>query len=58
MNGPVASLFFDVHYWCADRPVRSQSAVDCDGCAKLPEPLRSDVRFSGQPSKLDSTNAK
>jgi hypothetical protein len=58
MKGPVASFLFDVHYWCADRPVRSQSAVDCNGCAKMPQAQRAALRSCRQPSQLDLTNAQ
>ena len=58
MKDPVASFLFDVQYWCADRPVRSQSAVDCNGCVKMPQAQRADLRFRRQPSQLDLTNAQ
>ena len=58
IKGPVASFLFDVHYWCAERLVRSQSAVDCNGCAKMPQTLRADLWFYRQPSQLDLTNAQ
>jgi hypothetical protein len=57
-EGPGGQFLFDVHYWCADGPVRSQSAVDCNGCAKMPQAQRADLRFCRQPSQLDLTNAQ
>ena len=35
-----------------------QSAVDCSGCAKMPQAQRADLRFCRQPSQLDLTNAQ
>jgi hypothetical protein len=35
-----------------------QSAVDCNGCAKMPQTQRAEMRFCRQPSQLDLTNAQ
>jgi hypothetical protein len=41
-----------------DHPVRSQSAVGCNGCVKLLQTERADLQFLRVPSQLDATNVE